>query len=141
MAYKIKSSKKKESLKYNIPKKEKPKDIELPYEQAVYVPSTNKYQKEVSKKEMNNRTEEVEKYFSKKYGGYTAVKTEGGYVMKENNKLVKEDVVKVTSFSSKKDYNKEHFETKKKIRKWGKKWGQESMGYEHEGDLTYVQSS
>lgn len=109
----------------------------LPIETAVYVPSTTKGQKRVSPKVMQRRVEEVRKNLSRKYGGYTSVSAVGGYVMK-SGRLVKEPVVKVTAFAKKKDFTKYKPAMRKQLRKWNKKWNQESMGYEYEGDLYYV---
>jgi len=73
------------------------KAYHIPIETAVYVPSTNKKQKAISKKQLNKRVNTVRKDLSRRYGGYTSVQGIGGYVM-NNGRLVKEKVVKVTSF-------------------------------------------
>ena len=70
-------------------------------------------------------------------GKTTTVK--GGYTDK-NGKVIREPVVVVESFSSRKNF----VESRKKVRGYlesrGKSWKQESMGYEHEDDLYYVDS-
>jgi len=109
----------------------------LPIETAVYVPSTNKSQNKISKQGLNKRVNIVRKDLSQRYGGYTSVKGVGGYIMK-NGKLVKEDMVKVTAFTTRKSFNQNKTPIKKKIVKWKNQWGQESIGYEHEGDLYYI---
>ena len=133
----------KTALKKQIQSKKKPKKLYknafwLPVETAVYVPSTSKTQKKIEKKILMKRVANVRKDLSNRYGGYTSYKAVGGYVMKKDGKLVKEKVVKVTAFATKKDFNKNKSAVEKKIKSWGKKWGQESVGYEHEGDLYYI---
>jgi len=109
----------------------------LPVEQAILVPSTKAGDKKITPKELSERTSETQKFLGKAYGGYTSVKATGGYVMK-NGKLVKEKVNKVTSFSQKKDFVKNRGEVKKFVNEKKKKWGQESIGVEQEGDLYYI---
>lgn len=114
----------------------------LPVEQVVYVPSTNIQQKQISPQEMLRRIVEVKRFLSLKYGGFTSVKGEGGYVMHNGkDKMVQEGVVKVTSFATRQKYRQYKPKLISQIRVWGKKWGQESMGLETEGDLKYVYSN
>ena len=129
-------------MAYKI-KRKKYSDVQLPIEQVVYVPTTNKYQKPIKKKEIIKRVNETEKYMSEKFGGFTQTEGEGGFVSgrgKTKGKLIRENVIKVTSFTTKENYRKNKASFFQKLRKDGKKWGQESIGYEHEGDLTYLKS-
>jgi len=117
------------------------KDIILPIEQVVYVPSTNKRQKQIQSQEMERRVAEVKRFLSAKYGGFTSVKGIGGYAMQDGkNKIIQEGVVKVTSFSTRQKYKQNKTKLISQLRNWGNKWGQESMGLEIEGDLEYVYS-
>jgi len=109
--------------------------IKLPIEQTIIVPSTTRADKPISKAKMRGRVDEVRKFLSMKFGGYTSTKGMGGWYSNNKKKLIKEDIVKVTGFSSSKNYNKNKNLLVKQIRNWGHKWGQESMGYEKEGDL------
>jgi hypothetical protein len=106
-----------------------------PVEQAVYVPSTKNIKYPISRKQYNKRVDEVRDYLSDRFGGYTSIRGIGGYKM--GKRLVKENVVKVVSFSTRKDFREHKPELIKKLKSWGKKWGQNSMGYEYEGDLYY----
>ena len=115
-------------------------DTSYPIEQVVYVPSTNKQQKPISEQERTKRIAEVKRFLSNKFGGYTAEKVVGGYTT-HGGKLVQEGIVKVTSFSTKKAYQKNKQALHSQLKNWGKKWGQESMGYEKEGDLFYINSN
>jgi len=114
------------------------KMFHLEVEQAVLVPSTKAGQKKVKPATMQRRVAEVRKYLSRKFGGYTSVRGVGGYYSDKKKKLIKEQVVKVTSFSTRKSFNKNKDAVLRKLSQLSKKWGQESMGYEHEGDLYYV---
>jgi len=138
MAFKVKTKREKVG-NLDLTKAQRKRVFYLPIENAIYVPSTygEKEQKEISDKEMAKRVAEVRRFLSKNYGGYTSVKAVGGYVLKDG-KLVKENVVKVTSFSTKEDFEKNEDKTFEQVGKWGKKWKQESVGYENEGDLFYV---
>lgn len=137
MTYKIKSSK---VGKIKLTSEEKKRTFYLPVENTIYVPSTYgiEEQKNISKKDMGKRVDEVRAYLSNKFGGYTSVKSTGGFVLK-NGKLVREDVVKVSSFSTKKDFNKNEPALINQIGRWGNKWKQESISYENEGDLFIIQ--
>lgn len=112
----------------------------LPIEQVVYVPSTNQKQRQISPQDMARRVSEVKKFLSDRYGGFTSVKGEGGYAMMKgkSEKIVQEGVVKVTSFSTRDKYKTNKTKLHNQLRTWGKKWGQESIGLEVEGDLRYV---
>jgi len=109
--------------------------IHLPIEQAILVPSTQNINKPVSQSEMKHRVDKVRKFLSQKFGGYTSVKEVGGWYSDKKKKLIKEGIVKVTGFSTTKDYKRNKGLVAKQIKDWGKQWGQESMGYEKEGDL------
>ena len=108
----------------------------LAIEQAVIVPSTQGKTKKITNAKFNSRVKEVKKYLSNKFGGYTAVKGVGGYYSKGKG-LIQEDVARVVSFSERDKYKKNKTALIKKLGSWRKKWGQEAMGYEHEGDLYY----
>lgn len=88
---------------------------------------------------MSKRVAQVRKYLSSKYGGYTSVSGTGGYVM-QSGKLVKEPVVRVCSFSTRADYVKARNKMDRQVIQWAKKWVQESVGYEKEGDMWFVKA-
>jgi hypothetical protein len=109
----------------------------LELEMAVYVPSTTVADQIISKTLFQKRIQEVEKYVSKLFGGYSSTSVEGGYVSKEKG-LIKEDVAKVTAFGTEESLKKNFKPLMRQISKWCESWGQESMGFEFEGDLYYV---
>jgi hypothetical protein len=109
----------------------------LELEMAVYVPSTTTADQIIPKTLFQKRIQEVEKYLSKLFGGYSSTSVEGGYVSQEKG-LIKEDVAKVTAFGTEESLKKNFKPLMRQISKWCEAWGQESMGFEFEGDLYYV---
>ena len=109
----------------------------LEIEQRVYVPSTQDGDKEIPSYKFEKRIEEVEKKLSKLFGGYTEIRTTGGW-LSDSKGLIKEKVAVVVSYADIKTFNK----NKKRLLKWLKKkkqeWGQEAIGYEVEGDLYLI---
>ena len=119
----------------SIPNAEKM--FHLPMEVAVYVPSTSNVDKEISATEMKSRVKEVETYLAETFGGFTSSEKVGGY-MSENSGIVTEKVVPVTAFATTESFSKNKSKLVNKMAVWAKKWGQEAMGLEFEGDLYYV---
>ncbi len=123
-----------------LTKKQKKRTFHLPIQQVVIVPSTSgiKDQKKITQIQLSKRVNNVRRFLSNRFGGFTSVRATGGFVLR-NGKLVKERVIKVTSFATKKDFKKHRPEVLQQIGRWGKKWKQESVGYEHEGDLFIIE--
>jgi hypothetical protein len=120
-------------------KKKLNETFELPMEIAIYVPSTRSANEIISKKEFASRIEEVQEYLSDLFGGYSSVNIDGGYISEDKNKgLIREDVARVTSFGSKDGFEEKFNTLVNKIVGWCKKWSQESIGFEFEGDMFYV---
>jgi hypothetical protein len=113
------------------------KVFHLPYESAVYVPSTSNVDEVISASEMEARVEEVQNYLGNLFGGFSSAETMGGFVDSQG-KLVNEDIIKVTSFAEKDAFNQNKEDLLNKLAHWSKDWGQEAMGFEFEGDLYYV---
>lgn len=113
--------------------------IHVPQKATVYVPGTNKQQKKLTPSGRSRRINQVRKYLSNKYGGFTSVRATGGWVPdkgKDKGKVVQEPVSQVTSFSKAKKFKKGDMYNQ--LVKWGQKWGQEEMGFEYEGDFYRV---
>ena len=113
------------------------KVFHLPYESAIYVPSTSNVDEVISPEEMESRVQEVQNYLGNLFGGFSSAETMGGFVDSQG-KLVNEDIIKVTSFAEKDAFNQHKEEVLNKLADWSKEWGQEAMGFEFEGDLYYV---
>jgi hypothetical protein len=111
--------------------------FKLPVRTAIIVPSTSNTDKRVSRQEFQRRINEVRKFLAEKNGGYTSVRATGGYVTK-GGKLVKENVAVVESFAEAKTFRKNRRVVQGFLKRKGREWGQESMGYEHEDDLYYI---
>lgn len=120
-----------------LSKSKQKKVVNLPYEIAVYVPSTQDVSGKISQKDMKDRVDEVQKYLSAIFGGFSSSEVEGGYVTTKQE-LVKEDIVKVIAFSTKDSFDKNKSKLVSKISEWSKRWGQEAIGVEIEGDLLYI---
>jgi len=109
----------------------------LPYQIAVYVPSTKDKDVVISKKELDTRVDEVKKYLAQLFGGFNSVKVEGGYQSQDKG-LIKEDAVRVVAFGNKENIDDNFKQLISKVKYWCTKWGQESMGVEFENDMYYV---
>jgi len=109
-------------------------------ETAIYIPSTEgiKNQKIISNTAFKRRVRNVRRYLSV-FGGYTSVKTMGGYVLK-GGKVVRERGVKVTAFADRNVFKKNKTKLINKASEWRKKWKQDSVGLEYEGDLYFIGS-
>lgn len=107
---------------------------------VIYVPSTSNVGDTISKAELDKRVNEVERFVANKFGGYTETETDGGY-KSTSGKIIEEDIVKVSVFAKANDWKKNEKSVISKVRRWAKKWGQEAIGFEYEGDLYYVSDS
>lgn len=115
----------------------KGKALHLPIRTAVIVPSTSNKDEKITRADFQSRINETRKFLSKKNGGYTSVRGSGGYVSKEG-KLIEEPVAIVESFATKEAFEKSKKDVEYFLKRKGRAWGQESMGYELEDDLYYV---
>ena len=104
---------------------------------VIYVPSTSDVGKKISQKELDARVDEVEKYVANLFGGYTETDTDGGY-KSTTGEIIEEDIVKVSVFANNKDWKKNEKKVVSKVKDWAKRWGQEAIGFEYEGDLYYI---
>ena len=111
----------------------------LPIRTGIIVPSTSNTDKRISKEAFDKRVEETRQFLSNANGGFTSVRSVGGFTDSKGN-LVKEDVVVVESYATKKDFIRNRPKVRKFLKMKGKEWSQEAMGYEHEHDLYYVDS-
>lgn len=114
------------------------KSFALPFELAVYVPSTRGADEVISDAEFRARVKEVEVYLSNLFGGFSKSDIDGGYMSSEKG-LITENVAKVTAFGQQEGFEDKLPQLIEKISDWCEKWTQESMGFEFEGDLFYVE--
>jgi hypothetical protein len=113
------------------------KMFHLPYEIVVYVPSTKDVDKIITATELRARVKEVEKYLAETFGGFTSAEKVGGYLSSKSS-VITEKVIPVTSFASMQSFKENKSKLVNKMSVWAKKWGQEAIGFEFEGDLYYV---
>ena len=111
--------------------------FELPQRTAVIVPSTTSKDRKIPRQEFEKRVTETRLFLSGVNGGYTSVRAEGGYKAQDGT-LIKEPVVVVESYATEADYIKNRAKVESWLKRKGSQWGQESMGYEHEDDLYYI---
>lgn len=109
----------------------------LPYEIAVYVPSTQDANKIVNRKEFQRRIDEVQKYLAELFGGFSANDVDGGYTSTDKQ-VIQEDIYRVVSFATKEAAKTKFPELIEQLSIWAGKWGQEAIGLEFEGDMFYV---
>ena len=119
--------------------------FELPLQVAIYVPSTKEKNVIVSRREFEKRIDEVEKFLAQIFGGFSAVKVEGGFESSDKG-LVQEDAVRVVAFASKENehgttFDKSFQELIEHVKNWCTDWSQESIGVEFENDLFYVDAN
>lgn len=119
----------------NIPNADKM--FHLPYELAIYVPSTKDVDKNITSAELRSRVKEVEKYLAETFGGFTSAEKVGGY-LSSKSAVVTEKVIPVTAFATMESFRANKSKLINKMSVWAKMWGQEAIGFEFEGDLYYV---
>jgi len=107
---------------------------------VIYVPSTSNVGDKISNEELEERVNEVEKYVANEFGGYTETDTDGGY-KSTSGEIIEEDIVKVSVFANNDEWNKNESKVVSKVKEWARRWGQEAIGFEYEGDLYYIDES
>jgi len=107
-----------------------------PLELTLYVPSTQGLSNEVSTAEKERRIEEAERKMSRIFGGTTEVSAVGRWY-DDRKKFVKEDIGKITSFTTPKDYTEGREKFEKYVRQIAKKYNQKSLTLEFEGDMFF----
>jgi hypothetical protein len=72
----------------DLTEEQRKRTFHLPIRQSVLVPSTSgiKEQKRISNDKLKKRVNNVRKFLSKRFGGFTDVKATGGFVLR-NGKL------------------------------------------------------
>lgn len=113
------------------------KMFHLPMEIAIYVPSTKDVSNSITASELRTRVKEVESYLAETFGGFTTSEKVGGYLSSKSS-VIREKVVPVTAFATAESFTKNKSKLVNKMSVWAKKWGQEAIGFEFEGDLYYV---
>lgn len=108
---------------------------------VVYVPSTSQASVNISKVQLKRRVNQVKKFLSKLFGGFTSTDSAGGYTG-NSGELIEEKIIRVKSFMEEDKWteiNKGKLICQVKL--WCKLWSQESMGVEVNGVLHYIDAS
>jgi hypothetical protein len=109
----------------------------LPVECVVYVPSTTAESTPIDEEQFRGRVDETAGVLVDLFGGCRESIARGRYRDKDGN-LIVEEVAVVTGFGTVEDY----IGKKRRLLDWlidvRARWGQESIGFEFEGDLWYL---
>ena len=109
-----------------------------PIQTTVLVPCTKNADKPITKQACRKRANVMSSEMTRMFGGYTSSNVTGGYYSKKKKKIIREPVIRVTSYSTKKDYKRNKGKFLRYVAKKGKTWGQEEMGVIIENDLIYL---
>lgn len=115
-----------------------PENYHLELETVVYVPSTGRSQKFIGQDKFNRRIKNTRDFLRDTLGGYTSIAATGGFT-RDDGTPVHEPVAKVVAFATKEDFREKRGEIKRWLLKKKSEWGQDSIGYEFEGDLYYLE--
>lgn len=105
---------------------------------VILVPSTKGINKKITKKQFKTRVMSVVKFLRSKFGGSTRVRGVGDFHSQELGKPVQEQIAKVETFTTTKDYNRVDKQIRNFLLKKKKAWSQESIGYQYEGSMYFV---
>lgn len=108
---------------------------ELSVKTAIYVPST-KYDKKITPKQFAKRIIETRKFLSKTFGGSTSIQGTGSWL--DKNKLIKEDVVIVESFTTKPLYLEHDKLLENFVKSKLDSWKQAAISVEYRGKLYII---
>ena len=116
------------------------KGFQLPIQTVTIVPCTQGPDKVISASKCKLRAKEVKNTLSKLFGGYTEVKSQGGYYSDDKKKVIEEPVYSVTAYATEEAFKSGKKEWLNYAKKKGREWKQESMGLILENDLTYIET-
>lgn len=104
---------------------------------VVYVPSTY-YDKKISDREFNERIKETANYLTRLFKGTTRFRARGTYEG-DKTKVVEERVSTIESYATKESWEKHRGEFYDWLHKKRVEWGQESLAFEKETDMTFIE--
>jgi hypothetical protein len=109
----------------------------LPIQVSVIVPSTKDKSKPLSDTEFAQRVDSEKKWFDRRFGGDTAVKDVGSYLM-NGKTLISEGGMIVEASTTSEKYNNVKKSFAKHVEARRKQWGQDTMASRVEGQLFIV---
>lgn len=108
----------------------------LPVQFSIIVPST-KLSKSVSDKTFNSRVKQEKEYLTRLFGGETAIRGTGSYVLKASGlseKKIPEKVMLIEASTTPDRFQEKRKEISNHIRKQQKSWQQDTIFYKIEGE-------
>lgn len=102
----------------------------------IYVPSTKSGDIQLTGREFKRRINETRRFIRNVLGGSTTVSGIGDW--KDNDKIYTEEVAKVESFTTARDYDKADLRIKNWLKNKKREWSQVSLSYEFEESLIFV---
>jgi hypothetical protein len=109
----------------------------LPIECVVYVPSTTAESTPIGEAEFRARVDETAEILVDLFGGCRESTARGRYRDHDGN-LIVEEVAVVTGYGKVEDYTGKRQQFMEWLIDVKARWGQESIGFEFEGDLWYL---
>lgn len=120
-----------------LPFERLPKGItHLPLECVVYIPSTQG-DRVIDAREFRARRDQAAEMLSSLFGGCRESMATGRYKAKDGS-IVSEEVAVLTGFGDADDYERKRQEFLSWLIDKRDEWGQETLGFEFEGDLWYL---
>ena len=111
--------------------------VHLPIECVVYVPSTTSESEAIGEDAFQARIDQTASVLAELFGGCRESRARGRYRDQDGN-LIVEEVGVVTGYGEAEDYG----DKRQRFLEWlievKGEWGQESIGFEFEGDLWYL---
>lgn len=105
---------------------------------VVYVPSTY-HNKKISDKEFDARIKETADYITRLFKGTTRFRAKGTYASGKNNGVVEEQVSTIESYATKESWEEHQKEFYDWLHDKRIEWGQESIAFEKETDMTFIE--
>lgn len=109
----------------------------LPVQVSIIVPSTTLNNRKIKTPAFRRRVESEKRFFTKHFGGDTAIKSEGNFELKEEGKkpiFVKEKNLIVESSTTPKVFNSKRKILIQHLKDRQKEWKQNSIFYKIEGE-------
>jgi hypothetical protein len=97
---------------------------------SIVVPSTKNKTEPITRKEYEERVDEIHAWYARHFGGYSSIDERGGYVIQEGpnkGRIAKEKVDEVIGYTNKDDWAKNREAFKRLVHEERRKWGQESV--------------
>ena len=119
--------------------KKEVQSFHLPIKTSIVIPSTKDADKNLTAKEFQERVRKAKTDMAKMFGGYTKISVVGGYYSDRLDKNIEERGAKLVVYTDPETLK----ENRNRVKNWLLKkridWGQESLAYEIEDDLYFIE--